>query len=113
METISQIGAAESPFEGVEWGITNPTPLQSKKNTCLGFREELTEEQSNFESTKKISKLELKPTFHQTTNSHPNPVSDRQITREIVELHMQTGYYPSFDKDDALRSQFTNEYMHY
>ena len=42
----------------------------------------------------------------------PNPVSDRQIDRTILDLHMQPGYYPSFDREDVGMSHFANESMH-
>ena len=59
-----------------------------------------------------MTKLELKPGFNQIINSShqlPNPVSDRQIDQEIIDLHLKTGYYPSFDQTDtAQRDNFVN-----
>ena len=42
------------------------------------------------------------------SNSEPNPVSERQIDQEIVELHMRTGNlnsnHPSLDNADIQKA---------
>ena len=63
------------------------------RNTGFAIQEETQQdatEQSGFHSTKKITRLDLKPAinFNQTgptTPNQPNPVSDRQIVGEIID----------------------------
>ena len=67
-------------------------------------KETAREQYDTFQSTNKITKLGLKQNFHQIIESSPNlpdPISDRQIDREIIDLHLKTGFYPSFDKYEA------------
>ena len=96
IETIAQI---ESPFGAIQLeyakntGITAETPVNAMRNTGFAIQEETQQdatEQSAFHSTKKITRLDLKPAinFNQTgptTPNQPNPVSDRQIVGEIID----------------------------